>query len=279
MRKYILLQLFISALFGNISIAADSLKVCCDPPSIAIEDNSFFIEEAYNQEPGVVQHIFTGQYAWKYFKSVGLSFTQEWPIGDEHHQISFSIPFTSLLSNSSSGVGDIMLNYRYELTGRDDFAVSAPRFSIIFPTGKVEGGFGSGNLGYQVNLPVSKRWNDFLVNHFNVGFTFFPNARTKTSAGVEAKNDIYSFDIGGSAIWLVHQNFNLMFEILHSYFVEIDASGKKQKMNVTIFNPGFRYAIDINDLQIVPGLSIPLNYQSKKITPELFFYLSFEHNI
>ena len=27
------------------------------PP--AIEDNSFFIEEAYNQERGVVQHVFT----------------------------------------------------------------------------------------------------------------------------------------------------------------------------------------------------------------------------
>ena len=31
-------------------------------PIEVIEDNSFLIEEAYNQEPGVVQHIFTAAY-------------------------------------------------------------------------------------------------------------------------------------------------------------------------------------------------------------------------
>jgi len=44
-----------------------------------IEDNSFLIEEAYNQEAGVVQHISTfalqrGTRAWVY------AFTQEWPL-------------------------------------------------------------------------------------------------------------------------------------------------------------------------------------------------------
>src|SRR4029434_1297317 len=29
-----------------------------EPLAKGIQDNSFFIEEAYNQEPGVVQHIF-----------------------------------------------------------------------------------------------------------------------------------------------------------------------------------------------------------------------------
>src|SRR6185437_8242001 len=43
-----------------------------------IADNSFLIEEAYNQEAGVVQHISTfsrpnGGGAWDY------TFTQEWP--------------------------------------------------------------------------------------------------------------------------------------------------------------------------------------------------------
>lgn len=28
-----------------------------DPPAKGIQDNSFFVEEAYNQEPGIVQHI------------------------------------------------------------------------------------------------------------------------------------------------------------------------------------------------------------------------------
>ena len=32
--------------------------IASEPLAKGIQDNSFFIEEAYNQEPGVVQHIF-----------------------------------------------------------------------------------------------------------------------------------------------------------------------------------------------------------------------------
>jgi hypothetical protein len=54
----------------------------------AIADNSFLIEEAYNQERGVVQHISTWQ---RSLRSVvrGFTFTQEWPVGTQMHQLSF----------------------------------------------------------------------------------------------------------------------------------------------------------------------------------------------
>jgi hypothetical protein len=32
--------------------------IASEPLAKGIQDNSFFIEEAYNQEPGVMQHIF-----------------------------------------------------------------------------------------------------------------------------------------------------------------------------------------------------------------------------
>ena len=35
-----------------------SALIASEPLAKGIQDNSFFIEEAYNQEPGVVQHIF-----------------------------------------------------------------------------------------------------------------------------------------------------------------------------------------------------------------------------
>lgn len=44
-----------------------------------IQDNSFLIEEAYNQEPGVVQHIQLFQYLKK-SKEWLYTFTQEWPV-------------------------------------------------------------------------------------------------------------------------------------------------------------------------------------------------------
>jgi hypothetical protein len=60
------------------------------PPSIPkpIKDNSLLIEEAYNQEFGVVQHINTftrdfSSHSWIY------TFTQGWPVPDIKHQVSY----------------------------------------------------------------------------------------------------------------------------------------------------------------------------------------------
>src|SRR6266481_6363469 len=60
-----------------------------DAPSI--QDNSFLVEEAYNQERGIVQHINTFTYFadsrdWFY------TFTQEWPVPhDERQQLSYTL--------------------------------------------------------------------------------------------------------------------------------------------------------------------------------------------
>ena len=60
----------------------------------AIEDNSFFIEEAYNQEARVVQHISTFSYVAGAAPERDGSFTQEWPIGGQAHQLSYTIPYS-----------------------------------------------------------------------------------------------------------------------------------------------------------------------------------------
>src|SRR5204863_5787805 len=70
----------------------------------SISDNSFLIEEAYNQEPGVVQHIsafqlFRGADAWAY------SFTEEWPLFGRTHQLSFTVPIERLHNGSSVATG------------------------------------------------------------------------------------------------------------------------------------------------------------------------------
>src|SRR5665647_1793367 len=74
-----------------------------------IEDNSFLIEEAYNQDPGVIQHISAFQYmkdkTWLY------TFTDEWPVPGRRHQLSTTIP---VFNNGATGFGDIALNYRYQ---------------------------------------------------------------------------------------------------------------------------------------------------------------------
>src|SRR6476660_8917897 len=62
-------------------------------PIEVIEDNSFLIEEAYNQEPGVVQHIFQSVYSsGPRQRGWAFAFTQEWPIGGQDHQFSYTVP-------------------------------------------------------------------------------------------------------------------------------------------------------------------------------------------
>lgn len=54
-----------------------------------LEDNSFLLEEAYNQEAGVVQQIGT------FLRGRGgawvASFTQEWPVPGIEHPLSYTL--------------------------------------------------------------------------------------------------------------------------------------------------------------------------------------------
>src|SRR5215467_8418171 len=81
------------------------------PAPFAILDNSFLVEEAFNQERGVVQNIFS----WTHIRSGEwiASFTQEWPVFGSAHQLSYTIPFSRL--DGSTGFNDVLVNYRYQL--------------------------------------------------------------------------------------------------------------------------------------------------------------------
>ena len=81
-----------------------------------IVDNSFLVEEAYNQERGdLPEHLRgvrsdTGEWA--------ASFTQEWPAPSVRHQLSYTLVFDNDTGRGS--VGDVAINYRYQLrTGED----------------------------------------------------------------------------------------------------------------------------------------------------------------
>ena len=98
-----------------------------------ILDNSFLVEESFNQEPGVVQNIFSwtrsrhGEWA--------ASFTQEWPAPGVTHQLSYTIPFSRV--GEHRGLNDVLLNYRYQLQREGDGRPAiSPRLSLILPTGR-----------------------------------------------------------------------------------------------------------------------------------------------
>jgi hypothetical protein len=237
-----------------------------------IQDNSFLLEEAYNQESGVVQHISTFSFASG--QDWGYSFTQEWPLGGIRHQLSYTIP-VERPGPVGTGLGDIALNYRYQLAGHPDATfVAAPRASVLFPTGNEERGRGTGSFGIQANLPLSLVLSTGVVTHWNAGVTLTPSARN--AFGAEATTA--GFNLGASAVWLLRPSVNLLVETLWLSEEAVVAEGATERDEIFLVNPGVRAAFDLaGGLQVVPGIAYTVHLSPDDAEDEVFLYLSFEH--
>ena len=239
------------------------------PPAIA--DNSFLVEEAYNQEAGVVQHVGTFRRApdaaWTF------SFTQEWPAPSQRHQLSYTLPLLSA-RDAGTGIGDVALNYRYQLLGRDEEAVwFAPRLSALVPTGQSRSGRGAGGPGLQVNLPLSVALLPALVTHWNLGTTI---AKARSSTG--ATGTTRSINAAASAILLATPTLNLMLESVWEQTESLLENGSVVRERRTLLVPGVRGALNLTSgMQIVPGIGLPIGVGATRGDPELFLYLSVEH--
>jgi hypothetical protein len=245
--------------------------------SESIEDNSFFIEEAYNQERRVVQHISEVYYYARPDKGLFFNFTQEWPIFGPKHQFSYTILYSRLDGVSLSGLNDLLVNYRYQLFDEDNWVAAAPRLSLILPTGNAAKGLGYGVVGIQTNLPLSKRISEYFVLHGNIGFTYQPRAKGPATSGRQVRSDLFSYTYGGSMIFLVRPDLNILLECLISHYQEFNDRGDVVPGRETILNPGLRYAINLGRLQIVPGIAIPISRLGNETRVGIFLYLSFEH--
>ena len=240
-----------------------------------IQDNSFLLEEAYNQEEGVVQHIsvFTRAFdggGWEY------AFTQEWPVPGQKHQLSYTVIGMDPGEGLPGGFGDLHINYRYQLLGSGDTKTAfAPRVSLILPTGSVRDGRSDGGAGVQFNLPLSVQHSPFLVTHWNAGATIIPSAENEL--GEEA--DRFGYHFGQSFIWLAHSRFNVMLETAFDASQEIIAPDRTDWAREVFISPGFRWAHNFESgLQIVPGIAFPFGAgPDNKGTHGIIFYLSFEH--
>jgi len=242
----------------------------------SIQDNSFLIEEAYNQGRGVVQHIctftrFNGGGDWV------SSFTQEWPVPDVRHQLSFTALAAEVHGDEGAerGFGDLAINYRYQLLGDGAATIAmAPRVSILLPTGDDTRGLGSGALGVQVNLPTSVVLHPKVVTHFNLGATWLHSARD--ASGDRA--DLTTYSIGQSVVGLLTPRFNVLAEFVFSSGQVVTGSGTRERVEAFFVNPGIRWAHNLKSgLQIVPGIAVPFGLGPSSGSRAVFFYLSFEH--
>ncbi len=261
----------------KVSLFSQESRPAKEESSEAIEDNSFFIEEAYNQEKGVVQHISNLQYSFTHEKDLLYTFTQEWPLGGRDHQLSYTAPISLYSSSHPGGVGDLLINYRYQLVDNGGWANVAPRLSIILPTGSVKSGLGARTTGLQINIASSKRLTRSFVTHVNAGLTYLPNMQDQSGSSGTIKHTLTSYNIGASVIWLTEETFNLMLEYTTTFSSDVFEDGTSDRATDTIISPGFRWAINLNSLQIVPGVGIPVMLGRGSVRTGVFLYLSFEH--
>ena len=241
-----------------------------------IKDNLFLLEEAYNQEPGVIQHISVFQYrpsakAWTY------SFTEEWPVPNDLNQLSLTLNLGGAGVDSTPGLGDMLVNYRIQalgLAGKGAVAI-APRLSLVLPTGSAKKAMGRGAVGIQANLPASIELGRFFVVHLNAGATVTPNAqspngRTDTALDTNA---------GVALAWQPLKWLNALVEVSHTWTQQVDDTDSDH-VHALVVNPGLRFAIDhrASGLQVVPGVAVPMQVVPRgEFQAGLLTYLSFEH--
>lgn len=240
-------------------------------PAPPIQDNSFFLEEAYNQERNVIQTIQTFQ-RMRGSTDFVYTLTQEWPAPDQRHQLSFTLPL--LRQDSATGVGDLAVNYRYQLVGDGDAPVAvSPRASVLVPIGNEERGLGTGSWGLQVNLPLSVALGTSFASHTNLGLSYLP--RTRDDAGERSTTAVWG--VGQGLVWLARPTFNVLVEAVWTRTEVRPENGAAASREDFLVSPGLRVALNLGKLQVVPGVAFPIGVGPSRGSRGVFLYLSFEH--
>jgi hypothetical protein len=263
------LRLAATAVCLCLTAASAAAQTTAPPPSDEwkITDNSFLVEEAFNQEAGIVQNIFGFQRLtvrdWQF------TFTQEWPAPGVRHQLSYTLPVQSL--DGHEGMGDVFINYRLQVLeegpGRPAFS---PRVSAILPSGST--GAGAGTHGVQINLPFSKRAGAFYF-HWNGGVTW---QRTRDHVSLVTPST------SGSLIYRARQMLNLMLEgvvvgVRATPASEPGVPAVTTRVVASTISPGVRGGWNVaDDKQIIVGAAVPITFSSGDSDRALFFYFSYE---
>lgn len=226
----------------------------------AIADNSFLVEEAFNQEKGIFQNILLFQRSsggdWQ------LEFTQEWPVGGQTHQFSYTIPYAEV------GIGELMLNWRVQARSEDAGGPAiSPRLSVVLPTGNDD----SYRAGVQFNLPISRQFGDLYV-HANGGGTL-------DRVDLFETHSLISPHGGLGLIYRVWPMVHLMAEGVVRSEQTVQAAGDvcctKQRETVVLVSPGVRAGFNLGEHQLVLGAAAPLTVEGPG-GDGLLLYLSYE---
>ena len=231
-----------------------------------IEDNSFLLEEAYNQEKNEYQFIQRFDVSERGGQDYSVEF--EAPITPLTHQFSFDLSHTKDDDSSQRAFGDLALNYRYQSYNHKN-NILTQRLGVIIPTGSVEKETSNGVYGFTFVQSATLKLNEVFMNHWNIGITTYPD------------ENLTGFLLGGSFVYLYQDNFNFLFEALYETDESVTPEGGNDRANTLFLNPGARFAYETswNETQIVPGISFPFQYTEKRFHPAILLYLSLESTL
>jgi hypothetical protein len=219
------------------------------PEPFKIIDNSFLVEEAFNQDPGTFQNIYSTIRAngvW------AAAFTQEWPLFSETHQVSYALLWE--VGSGERSFDATVLNYRLQVLreGRGTPAF-APRVGVMLPSAGENGD----PWGLQINLPFSKRTRE-VYWHWNAGMTWMPSAEVG-----EETVSIVSPSLGGSAIYALASMLHLMLEVTAN-FVEFESDSSTRRASTLTASPGVRGGWNITPRQqVVLGVAVPTTWSTR----------------
>jgi hypothetical protein len=226
-----------------------------------IADNSFLVEEAFNQPAGIFQNILLIQRPDG--RNWSFEFTQEWPVGSVRHQLSYTVPLEGFKSPVTEEYdfdrGTIAVNYRYQLTMEEQAGyATSPRISLLLPRNDF-----SDNWGIQLNFPFSKQFGNAYL-HLNAGLT---------NEGDGEGDRETRWQTAGSVIYRVWPMVHLMLE---SVYRADEREVLAEKQDVWLISPGLRAGLNLGDHQLVLGAAVPIGISDKNDSQDFIAYISYE---
>ena len=263
---------FIVAILCSAAVSAQTAtpaKAASAP--FEIIDNSFLVEEAFNQEAGIFQNIADMVFVdgnW------GFNFTQEWPASSRRSiscrtRCRRSTTETDPASAIRKSTIGISYGWRARTAGifaarqpggADGRRAATPRIRIAGPAGQPA---------------VQQAGNDWYW-HWNAGVTWLPRAESLDPApNTDTRVDLMSPFLAASGIYRVRQMFNLMLESVLRFDELVDETGTRRE-TAFILSPGFRGGWNIGEQQLIVGAAVPITWVDGETEPGLLLYLSYE---
>jgi hypothetical protein len=262
-------------------VAVAATGFSAEQPIGGVADNSFLVEEAYNQNPGEVQHVLTAGYDFTrrrggHERQWELTFGQEWPIFSRTHQFSYSIPylFVNDGGDREEGLGDISVEYRWQAFFHEESMTAlAPKFGLVLPSGRASRGLGEDTVGYEFGVPFSTTLSDRIALHLNAGAAWFPRAASAND------RDLFHYNVGASVVYAVTPTLHALVESVGVWEEALNRRGRKQYDFGAVISPGVRKAfnLDWKDAQWVLGVGVPIGVGGQAPDWGVFLYVSFEH--